>query len=157
MASQTIQEAAVVQIATFSTVTSLLGSETDGTPWIFQNTPQVTVEGSGKSAVIVRQEGSWTPPNFHNTIEFPRLVIDALSAPSLNILDVIAARDAEERNLVILAAIRAQFHRVDGSSQIWDGVRVLDCVALLEPAPIPLDIESGELKLHRVTYALKVG
>jgi hypothetical protein len=158
MTATTAQAGVVAFLASKSSITNLLGKE-GNVPWIFQNTPQVTVEGTGKSAVVVYQEGHWTAPNAHNRLQFPRLVIDVYTAPTLDLLDdsQIAARDAESRNLAIHLAIRAELHCTDGATQTWDGLRIIDCTALTEPILFPLDLDAGEMKCHRVAYAVKVG
>lgn len=60
---------------------SVLGSDDNWDLWLFQETLFTRVESSQKTACVLRQSGSWTQPNQHNHMRFPRLVTDFYADP----------------------------------------------------------------------------
>jgi hypothetical protein len=68
---------------------SVLGSSVDWDVWLFQETPYVRIEGSQQTACVLKQMGSWTTPNMHNHMRFPRLQVEYWADPD---------RDADSNN-----------------------------------------------------------
>jgi hypothetical protein len=133
-AATDLATAAQRKLVSVPSVVELLGSSVPPEPagvWLFVRELQTSqVEGSGKAAVVVREEGGWTRPNQHNTARFPRLSVEIFADCSRDPLGNIIRRDAEARARAVWERFQQVLHRVDAFSEVWGstpydpGVRV---------------------------------
>lgn len=114
-------------------LTSLLGNSAEYGPWIFRNNSPFPFENTGQSGVTLRQRGSWTTPNLHNTLEFPRVECEVYCDPPRQ-LGMPTDFNAEDRAVEICRILSSLLHVVDGD-RLWDTVRVVSSKRMGEPAP----------------------
>lgn len=108
------------QLALETSVTSLLGSDSTYSTWIFRWRPYVSVEGTESAAVVLAQRGGWTAPNQHNTMEFPRLQVEIfVDPPRDGAGHPQHATAAEEGAYTIWRALDAVLHRPQGGAIEW--------------------------------------
>lgn len=103
-------------------VTGALGSSAPPSPvgvWLFVRELQVVVEGSGRAAAVLREEGAWARPNQHNTARFPRLSVEIFADATRDVNGAIARRDAEARARIVWERFQTVLNRTDGFSEIW--------------------------------------
>jgi hypothetical protein len=112
--------------------------------------------GQGTSAVTLDMWGdTWSPPNAHNTLEFPTLRAIVWSDPTRPTDDngLIAVRDAEARCGRVKSEISRVLNDTLGVNHDWpNGVRVGSCILGTE-TPLrdvpPYDgLVAGELRFH---------
>lgn len=149
------------KLAGESTVTALLGSDTEFTVWIFEDRLFARVEGTESVALVLRQRGSWTSPNGHNTLRFPRLLVEVYVDPTRDsdgmVTDVVGA---DLRGDAVYRAVDAVLHRAAQEAQTWGtgdrALRTVGCQRLDEPEPA--DVPDGDgLRVLRVNYGVTVG
>lgn len=121
-------------LATFDDVTSLLGSASDGSPYIFQDTLHAVMEGTQHAAIVLSTMGGWAAPNNYNTAEFPRLLLDLWVDPirdsSNNYIELAETR---RRARQIYIALNWHLHRPQvGDPVYWGTVRTIGCTRLGE-------------------------
>lgn len=115
-------------------VREVLGAFDDGTPWIFQRSLHVTIEGSQSAGLVISYRGGWGAPNQHNTLEFPRLGLELWVDPLRDALNnTVETAETERRAAAILRVIDRVLHRPQGGDQFWGTVRTVGCLRLGEP------------------------
>jgi hypothetical protein len=123
LAAHDFATAAHRKLASVPGVISALGSSVPPDPavvWLFVRELQTDqVEGSGKAAAVLREEGAWARPNQHNTARFPRLSLEIFADASRDMNGAVVRRDAEQRARAVWERFDAVLHRVDGFSEIW--------------------------------------
>lgn len=131
---ETLTVAAYRHLLTFGSITSLLGTDDAWGPWVFSWNPHADLEGSGKQAVVLSHEGSWTSSNRHNTMAFPRLRVQCWSDPDRDAQRQIADQNARDKAWDVWLAVRAVLHRVGGFMEQWSpSVWVCGSYCLDEP------------------------
>jgi len=112
--------------ATIPAITDLLGADDDGTPWIFVDDLFARVENTSTSAIIISESGPWTAPNMHNTLDFPRFIVNIWSDPTRDASFNVVRPDAKEKAKRVFDAFNSVFHDTEHVHQSWDGLRVVD-------------------------------
>ena len=93
---------------------ALLGRSASWDTWIFDQSPiNVRVENTSRCLIVVNEEGQWTSPNPHNTMRFPRLVVDIWADPTRNQDRTVQLFDAKSKVEDIVKIVDRKFHRVD--------------------------------------------
>ena len=93
---------------------TLLGRSPTWDTWIFDETPiGVKVEGSQRSWIVVNEDGTWTTPNEHNTLGFPRIKIDIWSDPIRNADGSVKQFNARTKIKAIAKLVNKHLHTVD--------------------------------------------
>jgi len=123
LARNDLAVAAHRKLSTVPGVVSALASPVGSAPvgvWLFVRKLQAVVEGTGKAAAVLREEGAWTRPNQHNTARFPRLSLEIYADCSRESLNGPPLRDdAESRARMVWEHFQTVLHRVDGFSEVW--------------------------------------
>lgn len=133
-----------------SAVTDLLLVDSLGDPAIYVNSPEATIENTGKSMVVINTETGWGA-NPHNTARFPTIVIDIWSDPTRNPDKSVKRKDADLKAEDIYLAVDKLLHLVDasipgGGAVYWGtpsqveqktGVRVISSSRQNEPSERP--------------------
>lgn len=149
------------------------GADFDLGSWVFQERLLARVEGASSAeplaqvnpcALVLQHRGSWTAPNEHNTMMFPRIALVYYADPDRDSLghvrDPLTARD---RILAAHDAVDFYLHRLHfsgariiGREDEDPGVRVIRCTRLgeLDFAVVP---EGDGVLSAQVFYALGVG
>lgn len=158
VAADNIVQAAAKFLATRPTVLAVLGKfPATQTPYLFQNSLWTTMENSQSTAAVLRYAGGWTGPNAHNTMRFPRLLLEVFCDPirdeDNNIADPGEVRRRVEHAYKV---IDKQLHHPQGGQQRWGDIRVLGCSRLTEPVVENVTDGSGLLRLT-CTYAITEG
>lgn len=131
--------------------------------WLFVRELQVVVEGSGKAAAVIREEGAWARPNDHNTARFPRLSLEIFADSTRDpVTGRVVTRDAEPRARAVWERFNPIFHRVTGFSEIWGstdtdpGMRVWGSRLMSLPDVYDISDWDGGKRLQ-CHYGLSVG
>lgn len=101
---------------------ALVGRSQNWDTWMWADKPLGKVEGYGKtaperSALIVISEGtSWTTPNEHNTLSFPRVFVDVWADPTRNSDGDVKQADADDKIAAIHKVVSKYLHRVDNGT-----------------------------------------
>lgn len=146
-------------------VIGALGSNPAATPgdvWLFVRELNAQVEGSGKAAAVLREEGSWTRPNPHNTARFPRLSLEIYADSTRDQGQAVIRNDAEARARAVWEQFQAVLHRVDGFAEVWGaapgdpGMRVWGSQLMSLPDVYPVQDWQGGVRLQ-CHYGLNTG
>lgn len=125
-------------------------------PGIFQYRLWTVMEGSEKTSCVINTDGGWAGPNLHNTLRFPRLLLNIWADP---------LRDAQKNNIDPLVQRRATntfeaidpfLHCMEGSDMRWGTLRVISCLRLTEPVVYPVPDGDGLVRLQ-CYYAVTQG
>lgn len=93
----------------------LLGKSQTWDTWIFDENPVgVKVENTGRCLIVINEGSPWTSPNEHNTMRFPRLIVDVWADPTRNTDRSVRVFDAKEKIDEIQKRLDKHFHLVDG-------------------------------------------
>lgn len=155
-------------LAQQSSVTSLVGTDTQVGEWLFVNVPEATVENSSTCLVVIYTEDGWGA-NQHNTARFPTLVIDIWADPTRNPDRSVRWRDADLKAEAVYLAIDKHLHRVSnsepgGASVIWGtaeeianktGVRIISSSRVNEPSSRPAFDDQGAV-IWTVRYDVSI-
>lgn len=93
--------------------------------WIFDSRPQVEIEtSSAKCMVVVADDGTWLPPNAHNTEKFLAMFVDVWASPTRNTDGSQRTPDAEFLIETVFEALLPELHTVhpagpDGEIRWW--------------------------------------
>lgn len=100
------------------------------------------MEQSQKTSIVIAHDGGWAAPNMHNTLRFPRILLNVWADP---------LRDGTGNNIDPLVAGRANacfeivdrfLHLTAGAERMFGSIRVISCVRLTEP--VPIDVPDGD-------------
>lgn len=164
-ASTDLAVAAHRRLSAVSGIAAALSSPASFTPagvWLFVRELQTVVEGSGAAAAVLREEGSWTRPNSHNTARFPRLYVDIYADCSRDSNQTITKKDAEPRARAVWEYFQTVLHRTDAFAEIWgatssdSGLRVWGSQLQALPDIYPVSDWEGGVHLS-ARYGLSVG
>lgn len=150
-------------------VTALLGSSTNWATWIFSDQPYVTIENKQKVMVVITENGNHSSPNLHNTMRFPRMLVDIWADPTRNSDNSVKTPDAKDKIEAVVKVLNRLFHTVDNSDSrgmplIWGtqaqiasktGVVVLGSTQLNGPEFSPVSDSNGAW-MGRVTYGVNL-
>lgn len=151
-------------------VTSLLGSDTLWDTWIFADEPYALVENSQSVLIVITQEGGWASPNMHNTMQFPRLLIDIWADPTRNpATNAVRVKDAKIKINAVYNAVDKFLHTVNldvpgGGSIYWGtatqifektGSRIQGSQRLGEPEFSPV-MDGNGAYMGRVIYGVTI-
>jgi len=147
---------------------ALLGRSQSWDTWIFDEHPvNVKVENTGRCLIVVNEEDTWTTPNQHNTMRFPRLFVDIWADPTRNSDKSIKKFDAKKKIEDIQAFVDKHLHLVDsgtpsGEIYIWGtaeqiasktGVPITGSQRLDGPTFSPISNAEGAY-MGRLTYGV---
>jgi len=137
-------------------LTALLGSGNGYDTWIFQNRLYVPVEQTGKAALLIRQQGSWSSPNAHNTVRFPMIVIEVYVDPKRDDLRNSVSFNLQPQIDEIFQELDKALHRAKGKVEMWSTLRTLGSERMSEPDYFPQQ-DTENVWVARVTYAVTTG
>lgn len=145
----------VVNAVDTFTITGTAGASST-TPGIWPYRLWTRMEGSQKTSIVVAREGGWAAANTHNTLRFPRLVLNVWADP---------LRDGQNNNVDPRVQSRAnacfeiadKYLHLTGGPERWFGdIRVVSCVRLTEP--VIYDVADGDgLVRLQAYYAVTQG
>lgn len=133
-----------------------------GGVWLFVRKLYALVEGSGRAAVVLREDGPWARPNAHNTARFPRLSVEIYADSTRDPSGAIAREDAEARARAVWERFQEVLHRTTAFEEVWGagsndmGVRVWGSTLMALPDVYPLSDWDGGVRLQ-CHYGLSVG
>lgn len=151
----------LASLAEIRAVLGPTGADSADTVWLFLRELSVLVEGSSRTAAVLRVDGGWTRPNTHNTAHFPRLRLEIYSDCSRSGVTIVR-RDAEARAWHAWAAFDRILHRAVAFSEIWGagpgdpGCRVWGSQLQSHPDVFPVSEWDGGTRLLAY-YGLSVG
>ena len=149
---------------------ALLGRSLSWDTWVFDTNPvNVRVENTGKCLIVVSEEGTWTFPNQHNTMRFPKINVDIWADPTRNSDRTIQLFNAETKIEEIQKLVDAHLHLVDPSTSagmpyIWGtadeiaaqtGVLVVGSQRLSGPDIYPIQDSEGSF-MGRIAYGVNL-
>lgn len=101
-------------IAQDAALAPLLGKSQSWPIWVFDERPVgIKFEGFQKCLVVINEDSTWTSPNEHNTLRFPRLIVDIWADPTRNEDRSVRMDDARDKIEVIETVLSKHFHTVD--------------------------------------------
>jgi hypothetical protein len=126
------------------------------TSGIFSYQLACEIQQTQKLAVVVQHEGGWATPNIHNTLRFPRLLVNIWIDPIRDAQGNKADPRIQARANACFEVIDKFLHMAAGGDLMFGPVRVVDCVRLTEPA---IDnVRDGDgMVLLRAFYAVTQG
>ena len=148
----------------------LLGRSISWDTWIFYENPiNVKVENTGKCLLVINEDGTWTSPNDHNTMRFPRVYIDIWADPTRNEDRSVKVNDAKSKIERIQKLLDKHLHLTDagtrqGMPYIWGttdqvasktGVVVAGSHRVDGPTLSPIRDTDGAY-MGRMTYGVNV-
>lgn len=159
--AMSLAEGARAHLVQFSAVRAVLGSGKGFSTWVFRGQddmakPFVNMEGTGAAAVLVRQQGGWSSPNRHNTMTFPRLVVEVYVDPERDMHGNEISPDVMGRFTQIQAVLDRYLRNMDHREVMWGQVRTLSCDRLDEWSVFPLP-DGGGIRVSRAAYAVTLG
>lgn len=149
---------------------ALLGRSASWDTWIFDQKPvNVKIENTSKCFIVINESGTWAPPNLHNTMLFPRLIIDVWADPTRNANKTVQKFDAQNKVGAIQKFLDKHLHTVDpgtpsGEVRIWGteeeiaaktGVVVTGSQRLTGPDFSPIRDSEGSV-MGSYTYGVNV-
>lgn len=146
-----IVQGAVKWLEQFPDVLDVLGSFTEDptVPYLFQHKLYQVMEGSQSTAAVVLNGGGWAGPNTHNSMRFPRIIleltVDPLRAADQNVID---PGEAYRRINRAYEVIDRRLHRPQGGQQQWGDIRTIGCSRQGEPTIFPISQADGALRLQ---------
>ena len=120
-------------LASKANLTALLVSDAVFDTWIFRETPQVQVEGSGQCALVLSIGQGWANPSRFHTTRVPFLEIEIHADPDRDVALNVAIRNAEEKGLAIDRVLDSYLHVPQGGEIMWDDLRVISSLRKFEP------------------------
>jgi len=137
-----------------------VGSDDRFSAWIFRWRMYVDIEGTGQTAIVLREDGGWASPNQHNTARFPRLGVeiyaDVPRTPRLNP----ARATAQDRAKAAFNVIDRIFHVPQGGQIRWGNeegtLRIVSSLRLTEPQ-VSAPSEGDGLARLLTSYAVTLG
>ena len=149
--------AAVDWLSSKSEITALVGSDAVFDTWIFQEDLLATVETTGKSAIVIPvPSGSWATPNQHNTMRFPRLVVEFYVDPPRDFEGNPTSETVYDTANHLYKVVDSYLHRPQGDTQVWGNLLVLDCVRSGELEAFPWG-DVDKTQAYRINYNATVG
>jgi len=151
-------QGAVKWLSGFTDIRDVLGFYPDtDTPYLFQHTLWVRVEGSGATAAVIGRGGSWAGANVYNTMQYPRLTLELYVDPMRDDAhNVVDPGESYRRIEAAWQAFDRRLHRAGDGDQRWGTVRTLACVRLAEPTVYPVPGGDGMLRMQTF-YAVTAG
>lgn len=157
VATDDLVQGAVKWLTAFPDVTAVLGAQYDDTPWLFQHTLWVEVEGSSSVAAVITRAGGWAGANTHNTLRFPRLGLELYCDPQRDPAHhVTDPGEAQRRIEAAFTTLDTHLHRPARQQQMWGTVRILSSTRLTEPTVYRVPDGDGLLRMQ-VHYAVVQG
>ncbi len=118
--SQDIVKAARRFIAQQDGIASVLSSDAHWDLYLFQERLMVRIESSQNIACVLLQKGNWTSPNNHNTLKFPRLIVEFWADPDRDSRsNVTLPLSAKDKILAAYEFLDKYLHRVAGGDLWW--------------------------------------
>lgn len=158
--SQDIVAATVKWLLTKPAVTSAVSMFTiDGrqVPGLFQYRLWTPIEGTSNTAAVITHEGGWATPNVHNTMRFPRILLNLWADPirdaGNNVIDL---PEVQRRIAWVFEQIDKHLHITGNASMMWGDVRVMTSVRLTEPSIYVVPDGDGLVRLQAY-YAITQG
>lgn len=170
----TLSLAARNELARIPELTSLLGQSVSWDTWIFDTKPvKVAVEGTSRCMIVVNQGTAHAGANDHNTLRFPRLLVDIWADPTRDTTKQskpVKVDDAQTKIEAIARIVDRVFHRVDsgtsaGNVLIWgtaEQVAAKTGVIISGSKRIDGDVDYSQVKdsdgtwMGRLTYAVNM-
>jgi hypothetical protein len=91
----------------------LLGRSKTFDTWIFDQKPRVTLEGTQRVLVVLNEDGVHDQMNAHNTMQFPRLLVDVWADPSRLPDGSVQQDDADDKIKNVTKLLDRHFHTVN--------------------------------------------
>lgn len=125
-------------------------------PYLFQRQLWVNMEGSSSTACVVTRSGGWGSPNQHNTLRFPRLLIEITVDPQREEGMVSDPAEADLRLQHAYQVIDRHLHRPQSGDQMWGAVRTIACLRIAEPINFAVPDGNGMQRIQAF-YAVTEG
>lgn len=156
VATDDIVQAAVKYLLGQPTVLAVVGTTDIGTPLLFQHQLFFPLEGRSSTAVVISYAGGFDA-NMHNTLRFPRLMLEIYADPLRNLdRNTVDPGEVWRRINVAFDALDKVLHRPQGGSQMWGSIRTISCSRMAEPQMYPVPDGDGMLRCATV-YGIEMG
>lgn len=153
-----VPEAVFVKLAAQPALMALIGTAEDGSPLMFQDTLLMTdeyLENSQKVAIVITHRGEWTTPNRHNSLKFPRVLIDIYADPDRDADGTpLSTTNARDKVIAVADLLIKIFNRSEYFNEQWAGEWVMGSHHLRGPEWQPLR-EGGGLMFGTVIVGLE--
>lgn len=122
-------------LSTNEALMSLLGQDSDGTPWFFQDDLilfEQYLENSAKCAVVVAVEGEWATPDPFSHMQFPRVTFELWADPDRHADgSPVSTNSSRDKLQDITEQLMLAMHRIGGFDERWGDLRVLGSQRLI--------------------------
>lgn len=126
---------------------ALLGEDSEGVPYLFQDNlalEQEYLEGSEQRALVISHAGEWDLRSPFNTFEFPRIVAQIYADPDRNANgDRVSTISARDKALEVSKVLTKALHRVSQFDERWLDLRVLSSTQTRGPEITPVGDGNG--------------
>lgn len=158
VAEDDLVQGCVKWLSTLTDVTALLGRfPYTHTPYLFQRQMWVNLENSSSTACVVSYSGGWTGPNQHNTMRFPRLLVEVTVDPLRDDAGMfVDPAEADRRLEAVYKVLDRHLHRPQSGTQMWGNVRTIASTRLAEPITFSVP-DGGGMRRLQVFYGVMEG
>lgn len=134
------------EVLRHTSITTLLGTSTTWTTWLWRWKPYVELKNSGACAIVISIR-SGLSANAHNTARFPRIQFEVFADVDRT-LGKPTGRFAEEKCLHVCEEVDKVFHVPQGGVILWGdgsaGGSMRIAGSLREVDPEPADVPDGD-------------
>jgi hypothetical protein len=111
-------------------LTATLGTGYGYDVWLFvgeenSSAPPIEMQGTQKTSILLRKEGSWSTQNRYNSMHFPLLSVEIYVDPLRDGVGNVISSYQRDRFAPIENIIEKLLHRIHTESQMWGDVRTL--------------------------------
>lgn len=135
-------------------VTAKLGRGPTHPYWLFQHRRDAKVEGSSAVAITLKSAGGWAPRNPHNSMQFPRVLVEYAGDPTRRANSEYAP-DAETKVRTVHDEVDRVLHRTSLFAEMWGDDRVIGCQSLGEIEFFPMPDGDGAV-VGQAYYGLTI-
>ena len=124
-----------------------VGTTDIGTPLIFQHQLFYPIEGKSTTAAVVTYNGGSESANLHNTMRFPRIMLELWADPLRNMgRNTVDPGEVWRRINAVFSIFDRALHRPQGGTQMWGSVRTISCQRMAEPIVYPVPDGDGMMR-----------
>jgi hypothetical protein len=128
--------------------------------WVFKWKAAATVSGKEGASIVLSQPSGWSSPNRHNTLEFPRLIVEVYADQSRDAGQGPEFKDAPSRAMDVWRVVDRVLHRVDAGAFTWGGtdggIRIVSSTRSQEPQIMEVPDTDGVYRLL-TSYDIELG
>ncbi len=147
VAADDIVQGAVKYLLARPECVAAVGHTDIGTPLIFQNALFYPIEGKSTTAVVINYAAGYQGANLHNTMRFPRIMLEIWADPLRNLgRNTVDPGEVWRRINATFTVFDKALHRPQGGVQMWGSLRTIGCTRLAEPIFYPVPDGDGMMR-----------